>query len=295
MQDYTHFVGIDWSGAKGARQRGIAVAICEAGTDAPTLVTPERAGLASGAQTWSRTEVQHWLMHGPLSAQDVRAFVGIDAAFSLPFDDKRAYLPRGPKLPNAHALWRAVEEACAEDTNLYGGRFVDTYSDYFLRPDGRGERFERRFRVSEHRANERMSELGRLESPFHLVGPSQVGLAALSAMRMLHALSSAPGVAFWPFMPARSAKMVLVEVFATLFVRLCGHRGKIRDAERLNEVLAVLESAPVMLTGAVRDHDADALVTAAGLRATAPFAHYWGPKDLSNSVRSTEGWVFGVV
>jgi hypothetical protein len=37
---FTRFAAIDWSGAKGNRHRGIALAVCEAGDVAPALVDP---------------------------------------------------------------------------------------------------------------------------------------------------------------------------------------------------------------------------------------------------------------
>ena len=36
--DFVSYVAIDWSGAKGRRHKGIAVAICDAGDAAPRLV-----------------------------------------------------------------------------------------------------------------------------------------------------------------------------------------------------------------------------------------------------------------
>ena len=41
------------------------------------------------------------------------------------------------------------------------------------------------------------------------------------------------------------------------------------------------------------DHDSDALITAAGLRAIVENPRYWHPIHLSE-VAATEGWTFGV-
>ena len=51
---FGHFAAIDWSGAVGPRQRGLAVAICAAGSEAPTLVRP--------GHIWSRAEVLDLLL-----------------------------------------------------------------------------------------------------------------------------------------------------------------------------------------------------------------------------------------
>ena len=52
---FTRFAAIDWSGAKGNRHRGIAVALCETGDEAPRLIDPP-----GGA--WSRMKVLDWLL-----------------------------------------------------------------------------------------------------------------------------------------------------------------------------------------------------------------------------------------
>ena len=51
---FGHFAAIDWSGAAGERHKGIALAICAEGDEAPRLV---RAG-----HRWSRGEVLDWLV-----------------------------------------------------------------------------------------------------------------------------------------------------------------------------------------------------------------------------------------
>ena len=51
---FRRFAAIDWSGAKGKRHKGIAVAVAEAGEGAPRL--------GARAQPWSRSEVLDWLL-----------------------------------------------------------------------------------------------------------------------------------------------------------------------------------------------------------------------------------------
>ena len=58
--EFDRFVAIDWSGAKGARHKGIAVAVAGAGVEAPRLVPPpSRIGGNGGG--WARAEVADWL------------------------------------------------------------------------------------------------------------------------------------------------------------------------------------------------------------------------------------------
>ena len=45
---FRHFAAVDWSGAVGERQRGIAVACCAMGDDAPHIIRP--------GHVWSRAD-----------------------------------------------------------------------------------------------------------------------------------------------------------------------------------------------------------------------------------------------
>jgi hypothetical protein len=40
VSSFARFVAIDWSGAKGRKHKGIAVALCQAGAAAPRRVAP---------------------------------------------------------------------------------------------------------------------------------------------------------------------------------------------------------------------------------------------------------------
>ena len=98
MTRFGHFVAIDWSGAAGPRQPGIAVAICGTGNDAPVLV---RQG-----HIWSRTDVLDWLLHD----LPPEALVGLDLSTSLAFADCGAFFPGWDESPaDARALWALVE------------------------------------------------------------------------------------------------------------------------------------------------------------------------------------------
>ncbi len=288
---FTHFVGIDWSGAKGSRHAGLAVAVCEAGGGAPKVVaTP------SGRAAWSRSECARWIAAGMGLPKRSRALVGVDSAFSMPFIDKGSYIPAS-KLPNsAQELWPVLEAACGSAGDLYGGPFVEEHSDFYLKTGAKGSRFERRMRVCEQRAID--SGAGPCESVFHLIGPSQVGLSGLSTMRMLHRLAGDPGISVWPYDPPASAGTTLVEIYAAAFAKLGGHRGKMRGLDTLNAVLTSLKSeqlADMPATAAGGEHAADALVTAAGLRMISGERKYWHPPALSTKVRRTEGWIFGII
>lgn len=287
MADFTHFVGIDWSGAKGKRHAGIAVAMCDAGAGMPRLIMPP-----SGHKSWSRSECAEWIAGNCGLPKVAKILMGFDSAFSLPFLDKGHFLP-DISADTALSLWEEVDELSAKAPDFFGGAFVERYADHYLRAGNKGKLFERRMRVAETLAVE--TGMGPCESVFHLIGPSQVGMSGLSTMRMLRRLSSNINIAIWPFEDPDSASIVLVEIYAAAFAALGGHKGKIRDGKTLSNILASL-GADGRLKGESEfsDHAADALVTSAGLRSIAHDSKYWKPVRLSSMVRRTEGWIFGL-
>ncbi len=131
MSRFKHFAAIDWSGAAGERQVGIAVALCDAGGGAPRLVRP--------GHRWSRHEVLDWLLYG----MPADTLVGLDLGISLPFADCGAFFPGWADSPaDARALWALVDAACAADPHLAATSFVDhpEAARYFRRHGGREER-----------------------------------------------------------------------------------------------------------------------------------------------------------
>ena len=287
-KSFSHFVGIDWSGAKGKRHKGLAVALCAAGDNAPRLVSPP-----SGHANWSRTEIAGWLASGCGLGLGARVLVGIDSAFSLPFTDKGAYLSVTQGLSHVADLWNAVESACSLDLDLYGGAFAVSHKCHYHRPGARGAEYARRMRVTETRAVE--AGAGPCESVFHLIGPSQVGLSGLSTIRMLVRLKGQKGLAIWPYDSLEGAQIVLAEIYAANFAAIGGHRGKIRDQQTLDTTLKALGSKPfISWNNGLSDDACDAIITAAGLRRVAGVRKYWHPPLLSTMVRQTEGWIFGV-
>lgn len=288
-QKFSHFVGIDWSGAKGKRHKGLAVALCRVGDSAPKLVLPP-----SGHANWSRAEIAGWIKTGCGLGAEARVLVGIDSAFSMPFLDKGAYLGVTHGLSHVKMLWDAVESACSHDVDLYGGAFAVSYKRHYHMPGARGADYERRMRVAETRAVE--AGAGPCESVFHLIGPSQVGLSGLSTIRMLVRLSGTPGLAIWPYDRLEGAQIVLTEIYAANFAAMGGHRGKIRDIQALNRALKTLGSKPFRRRNdSLSDDDCDAAITAAGLRTVTGSRNYWHPPALSTMVRETEGWIFGIL
>ena len=282
---FQHFVAIDWSGAAGERHSGIAVALCDA-QGAPALVRP--------GHRWSRGEVLRWLENDLPDS----SLVGFDMSMSFAFGDAGAYFPGWTDSPGgARELWALVEAVCADEPHLGAATFADHphAAPHFRRHGGReGAAFgggRGRFRQTEHA----QARAGcRPYSNFNLVGAAQVGKGSLAGMRLLHRLQDRHAI--WPFDPLPERGSVLVEIYTTLAAIAAGRsaaRSKIRDYADLNAALAALASEPVHGDGALSDHAADALISAAWLRQIADDPAPWTPPLLTPEIAMREGWTFG--
>lgn len=294
MSRFTHFLAVDWSGAKGARQKGIALALAVAEGGPPALVAPP------DPRGWARSEVLALL--GDLPGATL---VGLDLGISLPFADAGAFFPGWDASPaDARGLWALIDRLCADDPNLEAGGFVThaQASRYFRHGKGaQGDRFllpgaatrEGRFRLAE--AAQRAQGV-RPVSNFNLVGAAQVGKSSLTGMRMLHRLAG--WVPVWPVDPLPASGSVVTEIYTSVAARLGGLTGtatKIRSFAALNDALDALGSPPVAGAGAIDDHSSDALLTAAWLRRVHATRDLWHPPSLTAEVARTEGWTFGAL
>ena len=282
---FGRFIAIDWSGARGRRYTGIAVAECAAGDGAPQPI-------AGPDGWWSRTAVYDWL-RTELAREP--ALVGIDCAFSLPFAVAAHGFPGSAA--TVFDLWDAVEEVCADEPDFGGGPFAvhALHGAGFWHRGPQPDWYD-----DPHRATEwacRADGLGHPQSPYKLIGSKQVGKGALAGMRVLRALRAAlPGrLAVWPFEQPAPGIGAMVEIYPRLFLKQTGFgQRKIRDGTELDVALAGLGSQPLGLAGTVSDHDSDALVSAAGLRWLAAKPQAWAPPGLDDTARRREGWIFGV-
>lgn len=283
LSGFTRFVGIDWSGAKGARHPGIVVASVGVGDAAPVIVPPPGA-------SWSRTGVLGWLR--ALAATGERALIGMDFSFSAPFVARGAYLPGVDAPTNARAFWAYVDACSGEDEDLGAGGFVAAHRAHFWMGAADGAKADfLHWRVCE--AAFIRGGGGQASTVFDCVGAAQVAKASFAGMRLLHRLGDA--VAVWPFDPVPDTGPVLVEIYARAFLRRAGGRGgKLRDAGSLNTALAGLGSRAWVGCETLSDHATDAIVTAAGLRDAAGDAGLWAPAGLTPAVAASEGWTFGV-
>lgn len=295
MSRFRHFLAIDWSGAAGDRQPGIALGLCSSAGEAPVLVAPQ------DHRRWSRQAVLDHLR----DELPANTLVGMDLGISLPFADAGAFFPGWPASPpDARALWRLVDKTCTADPHLSATSFVDhpQASAFFRRHGGREGSAFHLGGAAHKRGRFRLTELAQERagckpySNFNLVGAAQVGKSSLTGMRVLHRLGGGPFV--WPVdgleVPPQGS--VIVEIYTTiaaLEARRSAGRSKIRDCADLDAALAHLGSPPSGFTGAIDDHSADALLTSAWLRRHAEDTALWHPAELTGEIARTEGWTFG--
>lgn len=281
---FTRFAAIDWSGAKGVRHPGIAVAICEMGDAAPTLIKAPRG-------VWSRQEVLHWLKgqrHTPLLA-------GFDFSFAPPLIERGAYLP-GEDTPHAARAFWAYVDAHAADADLGAASFLESRRGthfYLGAADGPKARFMH-FRRCEAHYN--AGGGGKPSTVYDAIGAAQVAKASFAGMRLLHHLG--PAIPVWPFDPVPNHGAVVVEIYTAIAARAAGlrkGRSKLRDAAALDAALAAIGSRPHVPLARYTDHATDVILTAAWLRANARRPDLWHPPALTRDIASSEGWTFGVV
>lgn len=285
MSRFDSFIAIDWSGAKGRRHKGIAIAEAK-GDAAPRLIRP--------GHVWSRFEVVQWLKR---RAKKEPTLFGFDFSFAPPIVEKGEYLLGEPDVPRtAREFWAYVDHMC-RDEDLGAASFLEEVHRrhfYFGIADGVKADFVR-FRQCDARLN---AQGGRkTASAYDAIGAAQVAKASFSGMRLLHWLDGDDHLAIWPMDPLPERGSAVVEIYTQIYLRRAGMTGtKLRSREALNAALEGLGSKPVRLRFEPNDHQTDALVTAAGMRAlalTEPNA--FAPEGLTPDIARTEGWTFGVL
>lgn len=283
MRRFESCVAIDWSGAKGKRHKGIAIAEAR-GEGPPRLIRP--------GHIWSRTEVLDWLLK---RAANEPTLFGFDFSFAPPLIERGEYLPGEPDVPGtAREFWAYVDEKSADD-DLGAASFLERIHRkhfYFGIADGVKSHFMH-FRQCDARLN---AQGGRkTASAYDAIGAAQVAKASFSGMRFLHRLDGR--IPIWPMDPLPRHGSAIVEIYTRIYLRRAGLTGtKLRSLRALNEALRSLGSRPSQLRFEPNDHQTDALVTAAGMRQLAldePRA--FGPLGLTAEIARSEGWTFGVL
>jgi hypothetical protein len=292
MPRFSHFLAIDWSGAKGERQSGIALALANSEGGPPVLVKSPHRG-------WARKEVLQIL----LEELPDDTLVGMDLGISLPHADCGAFFPGWDRSPtDAKELWQLIDEICEEEPNLEATGFVRhaiAHRYYRHGKDNEGDRFQlpaATTREGRFRATEQAQRIAgcRPVSNFNLVGAAQVGKSSLTGMRILHRLRGR--IPVWPIDPLPKSGSTIVEIYTSLAAReagVTGGKSKMRTYADMNRALDCLGSPMVRGEGEIDDHSSDALLSAAWLRKVAHEPARWQPKALTYQIAQTEGWTFG--
>ena len=289
---FSRFLAIDWSGAKGPRQKGIALAIADA-TGGPPVLVERGAG-------WGREDVLTVL------AEDLPGdtLVGVDLGIALPHVDCGAFFPGlREDIPDAPALWSVIDDVCRSEPHLGAQPFVE-HPDFrpYFRDGIETGRFFGCDNAAHGRGRFRATETAQAKmgckpySNFNLVGAAQVGKSSLTGMRMLNRLRGRLPV--WPVDPLPGEGSALVEIYTSLAAIEAGRsagRAKMRSFEELNAALSALGSPPVGGAGPLDDHASDALLSAAWLRKVAGDPSRWQPSGLTKGIARTEGWTFGTL
>lgn len=283
MRQFAAYVAIDWSGAKGKRHKGIAIAEAR-GEAPPRLIRP--------GHVWSREEVLGWLLQRAASEPTL---FGFDFSFAPPIIELGEYLPGEPDVPQtAREFWAYVDAKC-DDDDLGAASFLEAAHRrhfYFGIADGVKADFVR-FRQCDARLN---AQGGRkTASAYDAIGAAQVAKASFSGMRFLNRVDGK--VAIWPMDGLPEHGSAVVEIYTRIYLRRAGLSGvKLRSRADLNRALDGLGSPPARLRFEPNDHQTDALVTAAGMRllaTTEPRA--FDPVGLTPEIARSEGWTFGVI
>jgi hypothetical protein len=280
---FAAYVAIDWSGAKGRRHKGIAIAEAR-GDAAPRLIRP--------GHVWSREEVLDWLLRQ--AAKEPTLF-GFDFSFAPPLIERGEYLPGEPGIPKTAREFWAYVDALSDDEDLGAASFLETAHRkhfYFGIADGVKSGFMH-FRQCDARLN---AQGGRkTASAYDAIGAAQVAKASFAGMRFLHHLDGR--VAIWPMDRLPASGSAIVEIYTRIYLRRAGMSGtKLRSPAALNLALEGFGSPPARLRFEPNDHQTDALVTAAGIRQLATAEpRAFDPEGLTPEIARTEGWTFGVL
>ena len=284
MQAFDGYIAIDWSGADG-RYAGISIARCAPGGGGPRLVAP-------AAARWTRTAVAEWL--GDALRSGRRLLIGFDFAFGMPFESGLGYLGgAAPGVADAFALWDLIDAASADAPDFGCAPMVadPRFAALYWRAGRRPGRWTARQRHAERACGTATGTYP--ECVFKLIGAKQFGKASLTGIRVLRAVRTGNrrAVSVWPFESAGQGA-VMVEIYPTLFRKdAAATVAKLRTREELNGALRRLGSRGIGRS-TLSDHDADALISAAGMRDYIERRAYM-LGDAADPIRR-EGWIFGV-
>jgi hypothetical protein len=297
LKAFDRFIGIDWSGAAGEHQAGIQVAQIDSDTKRLRLVQPP------GGSRWSRTNVLDFIT----AATDGQTLVGVDFAFSLPWNRDLECLPACLSgLAGARQLWGFIDDFCGDIPFLHAGPIWQSRESPF-RPfikfwshanHYQGDLFD----GGQLRKTEIAAQASGLrpKSVYRLAG-HQVGAGSFAGMRLLNriARTHSTDIAIWPFDEIETANVVIAEIYPAAFYRLAdrsrptprqvksgAHAGISTDALKFFNA-RYGEKIPDSIDAI------DALISAAAMMRLAQSSALLASFD-DPDISGNEGWIFGV-
>ncbi len=219
---FDRVIGIDWSGADGKYQAGIRVADIRSDTNQLRLLK------APGGANWTRDCVLDLIA----ATADIRTLIGIDFAFSLPWNQELESLTTSSgALGGVRRLWTFIDDLCKDELFLHARPvWLSELSPFrpFIKFWSRSSQYEGDlFGGGQFRKTEIAAKAGGLQpkSVYRMVGP-QVGAGSFAGMRMLNRVSQIPNlsVAIWPFDEIGSASVVVAEIYPAVFYHLAGQK-----------------------------------------------------------------------
>ena len=285
IMQFDSYVGIDWSGDKSNFQKGISVAQCMKGQNAPKIIK-------SNKNFWNRNDLLEWINE---EIKTKKILMGFDFAFAYPFYDQYSYFPGIKESPTTpYKLWEIINNINYNKENFYGGGIWAQYpySNFYNAPGIKGTYYKSRRRITEIDAKEKTHS----PSPtFNCVGPGAVGTGTLAGMRFLNSLQNTVNI--WPFNEIiNSKRSVAVEIFPTYYFRMFGIKPLKKlgyTLEQINYTLNCFKSKKLPLNtiiGGPDQDDADAIISCAALRYLSNKKETWKVPKVSKK----EGWIFGV-
>jgi hypothetical protein len=298
---FQHFLAVDWSGAQSPMFTP-AIAVAQASLQCQEVRICKAK--EHPQKLWSRYTFAQSLIRWQkaLRAQRQRALIGIDCNLSMAHS---LYSPLLGLKSKAFDLWSYVEACCKKESNFCASEIWKNSSlSHVFWTHGKKPQTQNFRRKTERICRD--LKLGSPEDPIKLIGAKQVGKGGLSGMRLLYRLKQELGdeLAVWPFEhrdQTEKATLVICEIFPRLFLNQLGYPLKkvssTRDLDTLLRKLgsSLLSPGTEKEKSALLDHDTDALIAAAGMRALAQrINRFFSPLEMDSKSAETEGWILGV-
>lgn len=281
------YVAIDWSGAKpGSYNGSVAVSITDFDGNTQLVDPPD-------GEYWSRHMVYDWL--GDTVIPDYpKVVIGIDANLSLTRGFINAHLGDIGDNATAMDLWRHVDDISMAD-DFYAREFVQHYSGDFWSHGKKPDDFDVGHRRTDMAV--KSAGLGHPQGCFALIGAKTVGLAGLSAMRLIHQIRMREDISVWPYQDRSFDHPTIIEIYPRFFIRLAdGGFAKVSETQAI-EIIDQFDGRLIHPSDRdLDDHDTDALVGAAGMRYLDQRSDKYDPwdrSDLPDVAINKEGWIFG--